>query len=540
MPCRTGSTGGDTRHHFSRGTRSKRVFMFRFVAKEKSEAEPSGSQGVLCRSACFSQAAHAFMRSAAGLEIKLNNHPRSGANPSCYKARAFPKKRAADEGVVRLRVPPGLRTIHGQITALAILALLIIVALAGPMLERWVRNDDRELDIEQVAEHIQAISGLLAVAAPDERDVILGAARRAGWETTLQPLSLSQEFTTSSPREAIRDRAIEWLFPPHSSISPLGGWRTFLNGNRVVAMQVDDATMLVAPISSDPFLTSDFIGRGSYYLVALVTLIFLFSAFAVWAIMLPLRRISLAAMNADISQDGEVFEERGSIEIVALAKALNSMRKRIAIMVESRTRMLRGISHDLRTPLTRLRLKAERLPADAARDAMLSDISHIDRLLGESLDYLRDTYRKEDVERTDIASTLQTICSEFADVGFDVTYRGAKRLVVDCKPLAITRAVTNLCDNATKFANTVKVELGTHAGKVIIDVVDDGPGIPEADRRRVLEPFFKGDAARNDANSGFGLGLSIVAEIVQAHGGELELRDRQPNGLVVRLMLPTR
>lgn len=439
---------------------------------------------------------------------------------------------------MKLRVPLGLRTIHGQITALAILALLIIIVLAGPVLERWVRDDHRVLDIEQVAEHVQAVSDLLAVATPDERRVILDAARRAGWDLTLQPLSLSERFTTSSPQWTFLAAAIEWLFPPDNSVSPLGGWRTFLNGNRVVAMRVDDATMLVTPVSSDPFLTSDFAVRGSYYLVALVTMIFIFSAFAVWAIMLPLRRISRAAMNADISNDGEVFEERGSVEIVALARALNSMRKRIAIMVESRTRMLRGISHDLRTPLTRLRLKAERLPADTARDAMLSDINHIDRLLGESLDYLRDNYRKEKFERTDIASTLQTICSEFADVGFDVAYRGPNRLIVNCKPLAITRAVTNLCDNATKFASSAVVALRADAGTMIIDVIDDGPGIPEIYRQRVLEPFFKIDAARNDANAGFGLGLSIVAEIAQAHGSKLEFLDRQPHGLIARLTLP--
>ena len=439
---------------------------------------------------------------------------------------------------MRVRVPPGLRTIQGQITALAILALLIIIVLAGPLLERWVRDDYKMLDIEEIAEHVQAVSGLLAVAAPGERQVILDAARRAGWDFTLQPLSLSEKFTTWSPEWTFWAPVIEWLFPPDNAISPLGGWRTFLNGDRIVAMRVDDTTMLFTPVSSDPFLTSDFVGRGSYILVALITLILLFSAFAVWAIMLPLRRISVAAMNADISDDGEVFEERGSAELVALAKALNSMRKRIAIMVESRTRMLRGISHDLRTPLTRLRLKAERLPADPLREALLSDINHIDRLLGESLDYLRDSYRKEHVERIDIASTVQTICSEFADTGFDISYRGPNRLIVNCRPLAITRAVTNLCDNATKFASQVVVDLYAGSETIAIDVIDDGPGIPETLRQRVLEPFFKIDSARNDANSGFGLGLSIVAEIVQAHGGELEFLDRRPNGFVVRLILP--
>ncbi|WP_416208105.1 ATP-binding protein [Chelativorans sp. M5D2P16] len=436
-----------------------------------------------------------------------------------------------------MRAPLGLRTIHGQIIAIIVFAVLIVVTV-GPVLERWVREYEG-LDIERVAERVQAISELLATATPEERDVVLGAAQRSGWKLTLEPLSLSEQFTTSSRNEPFWDRVIDWLFPPDSPVPPLGGWRTFLNHNRVVAMRVDDATMLVTPISAGALLRDNFAVRGSYYLVALITLIFLLSAFAVWAIALPLRRISRAAANADISTHGEVFEERGSVEIVALARALNAMRNRIAIMVESRTRMLRGISHDLRTPLTRLRLKAERLPGGPTRDTMLSDIEHLDRLLSESLGYLRDNHSREAVERTDIASMLQTICSEFSDVGFDLTYRGPNRLIANCKPLAITRAVTNLCDNATKFGSSVVVDLRENAGTMTIDVIDDGPGIPDPNKKRVLKPFFKIDSARSGANAGFGLGLSIVAEIMQAHGGRLELLDRQPNGLVVRLSFPT-
>lgn len=436
-------------------------------------------------------------------------------------------------------MPLGLRTIHGQITLIIGLALLIVVT-AGPMLERWVRSDHSASDLEQVAERIHAISDVLAAATPDERAVIVRAARQSGWDVSLQPLSLSERFTTFSETEASWDRAIEWLFPPDDWAAPLGGWRTFLNDTRVIAARVDDTTMLMTPVSSETMLRGNFLGQWMYYLIALVTLIILFFAFAIWAIMLPLRRISHAAMNADISDDAKLFEERGSVEIIALARALNSMRNRITIMVESRTRMLRGISHDLRTPLTRLRLRVEHLPQTPTRDAMLSDINHLDTLLTESLGYLRDNHGQEAIERTDIASALQTIASEFADVGFDVTYRGPNRLIVNCKPIAITRAISNLCDNATKFGKTVAIELRQIAGAVAIDVIDDGPGIEKQHRQRVLEPFVKIDESRGSSNTGFGLGLSIVSEIVQAHAGTLEFIDRQPHGLIVRVTLPSR
>lgn len=438
---------------------------------------------------------------------------------------------------MKLPMSFGPRTINGQIAAIVVLALIIVI-WAGPLLERSIRDGHDILDIEQLAERDYALSRILAVATPSEKEVILNTARRTGQEITLRPLQLAEDFKTFSSIEPVWDRIVEWLFPPDNSITPLGGWRTFLNDKRILATKVDDETMLVTPISGDVLVRKSFAGQGSYYVVAFITLIALFSTFAIWTIMLPLRRISQAAMRADISNDAVLFEENGTVEIATLARALNNMRSRIAIMVESRTRMLRGISHDLRTPLTRLKLRADQMPDGPVREAMLFDINHLDRLLGESLAYLRDNHSKEDFERTDIASMVQTICNEFSDMGNNVTYHGPNRLIANCKPLAMTRAVTNLCDNATKFANSVTIELQSDAQSITIDVIDDGPGIPETAREQVLEPFFKLDAARNSPNAGFGLGLSIVAEIVEAHRGKLEFIDRKPHGLIVRMVLP--
>jgi signal transduction histidine kinase len=305
----------------------------------------------------------------------------------------------------------------------------------------------------------------------------------------------------------------------------------------VLAAQVDHDTLLVMELP-ESFLRNDALIFGSNYLVATVTLLILFSVFAVGALTSPLRRIASAAMKADISLGPAIFEERGSSEIVTLARALNGMQRRISTMVESRTRMLRGISHDLRTPLTRLRLRAERVQEDETREGLLGDIERIDRLLKESLGYLRDNHQREVSQRADLGSMLQTTCDEFADMGHDVQYSGPARMVTHFKPLALTRAITNLCENAIKFGTHVKVELRAAEGQAVIDISDDGPGIPEQYRTRVLEPFFKVDTARQDTETGFGLGLSIVAEIVQAHHGKLVLLDRQPNGLVARIILP--
>jgi signal transduction histidine kinase len=428
-------------------------------------------------------------------------------------------------------------TIQGQITAIILVCLLIVI-VAGSTLERWVNSDYRGPDLEGISDRLYAVTSVLSPATPSERDAIVAIANRGSWHLSLQPISFANQFKTSSPKEAFADVAVDWLFPPDNGTVPFGGWRTFVGTERVMAAKVDAETLLVLTQMPPSFLRGDALSFGSNYLVALVTLIILFSVFAVWAITRPLRRIASAAMKADISLGPAPFEERGSVEIVALARALNGMQRRISTMVEARTRMLRGISHDLRTPLTRLRLRAERVQEDEVREALLADVERIDHLLKESLGYLRDNHQREASQRADLASLLQTVCDEFADMGRDVTYQGPPRLIAEFKPLALTRAVTNLCENAVKFGTVVEVTLSEGMGQAIVDVADDGPGIPDQYRKRVLEPFFKLDAARRDADTGFGLGLSIVSEIIEAHHGRLELLDRQPEGLIARLTIP--
>ncbi|MDX3926270.1 MAG: ATP-binding protein [Shinella sp.] len=432
-----------------------------------------------------------------------------------------------------------LSTIHGQITCIILFGLIIIV-IGGSMLEQRVGNGYQMVDVEKLADRTFAMSSILKNATTEEREIILRAASRAGWDLTLQPHAFARTFTTSSPTESILDVALEFFFPPEGLQTPLGGWKTFVNDKRVIAAEVDGQTILVMGGLPSAVFSGEILGRGSHYLVALVTLIVLFSSFAGWAITRPLRKIASAAANADITSGQVIFEEKGSVEIIAVARSLNDMSDRISNMIDGRTRMLRGVSHDLRTPLTRLRLRAERVCDQELRDMLLADVSRINGLIKESLSYMRDDHHRETIERIDLATTLQTICSEFSDIGHNVIYDGPRHLTAQFKPLAITRAVTNLCDNAVKFGSNAIVELRSAAEAVVIEVADNGPGIPEASRTRVLEPFYKDDAARTRGDAGFGLGLSIVAEIVQAHQGKLELLDRRPSGLVARLTIPLR
>jgi signal transduction histidine kinase len=194
----------------------------------------------------------------------------------------------------------------------------------------------------------------------------------------------------------------------------------------------------------------------------------------------------------------------------------------------------------LRTPLTRLRLRADRSAQPELRAAMLKDIARINDMIEETLTYLSNNVGAEALVKADLPSLVETVCADFADIGFAVTYEGPGRFTYLCKPRALTRAISNLIDNGTKFASAVVVRLVDHAdGSARIFVTDDGPGIPINLRERVLEPFFKASAARPaNGPGGFGLGLSIVNDIVRGHGGSMQLLAGTPSGLTVRIDLP--
>jgi signal transduction histidine kinase len=201
--------------------------------------------------------------------------------------------------------------------------------------------------------------------------------------------------------------------------------------------------------------------------------------------------------------------------------------------------MLTAISHDLRTPLTRLRLRAERVGDKALREGMFGDLVKIERMLNETLDYMREDGKSEPLSLADLPSLLQTICSEFSDVGHSVVYDGPARLTWAVRPKALMRAVTNIVENGIKHAKSVTVALRNELDQgAEIEIADDGPGIPAKLHGEVFEPFFKVDHARSPNGAGFGLGLSIAQDIVKRHGGEISLRPREPAGLVVRILLP--
>ncbi len=420
---------------------------------------------------------------------------------------------------------------------------MLVVIVIGRFAEGVRRSPQLALgDMDVVTERVVTLVGLLHAAPGEARSDILS------WANAGQPqVALFDRREIAALRErahppGVLRRLLSELFPQDSAFPPdselLVERHTWF-----LLVPLDERTHLVAIDVPNQILTNDFVGPASYYLLALMVLLVLLRAYSRRTFLGPLARISAEAREANALKDGSFRIETGSSEFLALTEALNEMRSRVRDLLETRTRMLRSVSHDLRTPLTRLRQRAERVDDAELQARMLSDIRHINALIEATLDYLRVDATEEARERIDVASLLQTIEADFSDVGADVTYDGPARFAALVRPVAVTRAVTNLCDNALKFGTRAQIRLSGDEASVTIAVADDGPGIPEALWPRVVEPFFKIDASRGNGGraatgSGVGLGLSIVAEIIAAHGGTLQFAPNDPHGLVAFITLP--
>jgi signal transduction histidine kinase len=270
---------------------------------------------------------------------------------------------------------------------------------------------------------------------------------------------------------------------------------------------------------------------------AIVTVVL--SLWAARGLIAPLRRFAAAA-DAVGSGAETPLAERGPTEIRQLARALNHMRERIRRLLDDRTRMLAAMSHDLRTPLTRLRLRAETLPEGDTRRQVIRDLHLMETMVNTALSFLRDQDGRERDEMVDLPSVLQAICDEFAAIGHDVRYEGPDHLHWRCRADALARALTNLVDNAVKYGTSAQLALARGAdGAVTITVADDGPGIPQEELALVFEPFYRSDQARAlERDRGFGLGLPIAQRIIEGHGGTLALQPRDPHGLIAVVTLP--
>lgn len=265
--------------------------------------------------------------------------------------------------------------------------------------------------------------------------------------------------------------------------------------------------------------------------------VFAAAAIVIRALGSPLRNLANAADAAGHGQP-VLLTERGPPDLRTLARAFNAMQLRVADLVATRTRSLAAMSHDLRTPLARLRLRAEQIDDDFLQAAVGKDIYEMERMLDSALAYLAGLSDAEQPQKIDLAALAMTLVDDSADLGRSIEYSGPDSLHAVLCPLRTRRALGNLIDNALNYGERCFVRLGTSPAGIHLVVEDDGPGIPAEQRAVVVEPFRRLDFARPRNTEGMGLGLSIVSDIMQREGGELRLGNREPHGLRAELFYP--
>ncbi len=273
-------------------------------------------------------------------------------------------------------------------------------------------------------------------------------------------------------------------------------------------------------------------------LLILLGSVILLSLIAVRWVTGPLSTLATAAERLGEDINRAPLAETGPAEVRRAAKAFNGMQQRLSRFISDRTRILTAMSHDLKTPITRLRLRTELLEDETLRAKFAKDLQEMESMVTQTLEFMRDANAVEALQRVDVMALLESLQSNYEESGSAVRIEGVATRAFLGRPLALRRCITNLLDNAIRYGQRATVKLEDNANALTIRILDEGPGIPEQELEQAFEPFFRGEASRSRETGGTGLGLGIARNIARAHGGDLLLRNRPAGGLEATLSLP--
>jgi signal transduction histidine kinase len=460
------------------------------------------------------------------------------------------------------------KSLFGQ-TLLALLVGLVISHAAGS----WIYTLDREQAVRAVggfaaAQRISNLARLVEETPRESRERIVAALSDQTFRVALsaQPPALTPSDNDAQVADAIRDFLVDQLSLgpaqqprvsaswPAGPVSAFGNWHPMMGRGPMmhgfgafgpfggfrdlqVAVPLSDGQWL----SFATALPQDGPAFSRQFLLSMGLMAIIIIAVSIWVVRrvtAPLSTLSAAAEILGNDLNAPPMPETGTVEMRQASRAFNTMQARLRSLIENRTRMLAAISHDLRTPLTLLRLRAENVADVPERDRMLASIAEMDAMISATLEFVRDEAKAEPRRRTDLAALLASVVDDMADTGLPVAMEPAQSVVCECQPAALKRAITNLIDNAVKYGKRAHATIRSTPQAVEITIDDEGRGIPEDELVRVFQPYYRVEGSRSRETGGIGLGLAIALSIIQAHGGKLTLSNRSEGGLRARVTLP--
>ena len=252
----------------------------------------------------------------------------------------------------------------------------------------------------------------------------------------------------------------------------------------------------------------------------------------------PMRSLAAAAGRFGRGEAVDDLPEAGPVETRETVRAFNRMRGRLDRYVRDRTAMLAAISHDLRTPITSLRLHAEFVEDGETRAKIVAALDEMHRMTEDTLAFIREDVRREETRTVDLHALLDSVAADLSELGHDIAVADSSRVLVACRPVALRRALRNLLENAAAYGALATARIDGDGSGVRVVIEDEGPGIPEPDLERVFEPFVRLEASRSRDTGGSGLGLATARSIVRGHGGDVHLENRAEGGLRATAALP--
>ena len=308
-----------------------------------------------------------------------------------------------------------------------------------------------------------------------------------------------------------------------------------LMNNFVAAVRRSDGRWTVVEPGPDPF-PNEWHKRLLLWLAGCVLLTAPLGYFFARRITAPIRAFAVAAESLGRDPTGSILPLSGPAEIGIAARAFNDMRARLRRYIEDRTGMVGAISHDLRTPLSRIRFKLEAAPPEI-KSAILADVEQMEQMITSVLAFIRDASAGRPRERLDLRSVLECVVDDAVQVGQTVTLADGEGMTVMADSLGLTRLFGNLVDNAVKYGGEARLKLSVEGGEAVVEISDRGPGLAPSDLERVFTPFYRAESARTLDGGGVGLGLAVARSIARAHGGDVVLA-ANPEGLTARVRLP--